>query len=97
MNSIERADFAVIGTWRDEMKVDQDEVKAYVERKGRKYVIDNVVTRCPTNACPSTTTTPWKSTTELCALHALPERDAQCLSPGDDKGVTVSSSAASAP
>ena len=27
MNSIERADFAVIGTWRDDMKVDQDEVE----------------------------------------------------------------------
>jgi dissimilatory sulfite reductase alpha subunit len=28
MNSIQRADMAVIGTWRDDMKVDQAEVKA---------------------------------------------------------------------
>jgi dissimilatory sulfite reductase alpha subunit len=34
MNSIERADFAVIGTWRDDMKVDQAEVKAFVAKKG---------------------------------------------------------------
>ena len=50
MNSIERSDFAIIGTWRDDMKVDQEEVKKFVARKGREYVIDNVVTRCPTKA-----------------------------------------------
>ena len=50
MNAIERADFAIIGTWRDDMKVDQEEVKKFVERKGRQYVIDNVITRCPTKA-----------------------------------------------
>ncbi|MBT8438631.1 MAG: dissimilatory-type sulfite reductase subunit alpha, partial [Gammaproteobacteria bacterium] len=49
-NAIERADFAVIGTWRDDMKVDQEEVMAFVGRKGRQYMIDNVVSRCPTNA-----------------------------------------------
>ena len=42
VNSIERADFAIIGTWKDDMKVDQEEVKDFVEKKGRKYVIDNV-------------------------------------------------------
>ena len=36
------ADFAVIGTWRDDMKVNQDEWKAYVGRKGRQHVIDNI-------------------------------------------------------
>ena len=50
LGQIERADFAVIGSWRDDLKVDQEEVKAYVERKGRKYVIDNIVSRCPTHA-----------------------------------------------
>ena len=49
-NSIERADFAVLGTWRDDMKVDQTEVKAYVAYNGRQYTIDNVITLCPTQA-----------------------------------------------
>ena len=40
MNSIERADMSVIGTWRDDIKVDQEEFQKYVELKGRKYVID---------------------------------------------------------
>ncbi|MCG8427844.1 MAG: sulfite reductase, dissimilatory-type subunit alpha, partial [Chromatiales bacterium] len=47
MNSVQRADLATIGTWRDDMKVDQDEVKKFVSERGRKYVIDNVITRCP--------------------------------------------------
>ena len=50
MNSIERADMSIIGTWRDDMKVDQHEVQEFIKLKGRKYVIDNVVTRCPTNS-----------------------------------------------
>ena len=50
MNSIERADMSVIGTWRDDIKIDQEEFKKYVELKGRKHVIDNIITRCPTNA-----------------------------------------------
>ena len=29
-NAIERSDFAIIGTWRDDMKVDQEEVKNYL-------------------------------------------------------------------
>ena len=43
-NAIERADFAMLGTWRDDMKVDQDEVKAFIAKKGREYIIDNVIT-----------------------------------------------------
>jgi dissimilatory sulfite reductase alpha subunit len=49
-NAIERSDFAVLGTWRDDMKVDQAEVKNYIADKGRQYYIDNVITRCPTQA-----------------------------------------------
>jgi len=32
------------------MKVNQDEIKNYVKTKGRQYIIDNVITRCPTQA-----------------------------------------------
>ncbi len=52
MNAIERADFAVIGTWRDDLQVDQQEVKNYVAGKGRKYITDTVISRCPTHAQP---------------------------------------------
>jgi len=89
-NAIERADFAVIGTWRDDMKVDQAEVKAFVEKKGRKYVIDNVITRCHTNAMSLNDDETLSIDNRNCVrcmhcLNVVPK----ALSPGDDKGVTI--------
>jgi sulfite reductase alpha subunit len=90
MNSIERADFAVIGTWRDDMKVDQEEVQKFVARKGRKYVIDNVITRCPTNALSLNDDDTLSVDNRNCVrcMHCLNVMN-KALSPGDDKGVTV--------
>ena len=50
MNSIERADMSVIGTWNDDIKVDQEEFKKYVGLKRIIYVIDNILKSCPTFA-----------------------------------------------
>jgi sulfite reductase alpha subunit len=38
MNSIERSDFATIGTWRDDIKINQDAWKAMVADKGMDYI-----------------------------------------------------------
>jgi sulfite reductase alpha subunit len=89
-NSIERADFAVIGTWRDDMKVDQAEAKAFVAKKGRKYVIDNVVSRCPTNCLSLNDDDTLAVENRNCVrcmhcLNVMPK----ALSPGDDKGVSI--------
>ena len=46
-NAIQRADMAVIGTWRDEIKINQDGWKAFVADKGMKHVVDNITSRCP--------------------------------------------------
>ena len=90
MNSIERADMSVIGTWRDDMKVDQDEVKAFVGAKGRKYVIDNVVSRCPTQALSLNDDDTLDVDNRNCVrcMHCINVMT-KALSPGDDKGVTV--------
>ncbi len=90
MNSIERADFAVIGTWRDAIKIDQEEVKAYVGRKGRKYVIDNVITRCPTNCMSLNDDDTLAIDDRNCVkcMHCLNVMN-RALSPGDDKGVSI--------
>ena len=90
MNSIERADMSVIGTWRDDIKVDQEEFKKYVEMKGRKYVIDNIVTRCPTNAISLNDDDSIQIDNQNCVkcmhcLNVVPKA-LQC---GDDKGVTI--------
>ena len=90
MNSIERADMSVIGTWRDDIKVDQEEFKSYVGLKGRKYVIDNIVTRCPTNAISLNDDDSIEIDNQNCVkcmhcLNVVPK----ALHPGDDKGVTI--------
>ena len=89
-NAIHRADFAVIGTWRDEMKVDQDEVKAYVAEAGRKYTIDNVIARCPTNALSLNDDDTLDVDNRSCVrcMHCLNVMN-KALSPGDDKGISI--------
>ncbi|MCG6885818.1 MAG: dissimilatory-type sulfite reductase subunit alpha [Proteobacteria bacterium] len=89
-NAIERSDFAVIGTWRDNMKIDQDEVKAFVKAKGRQYVLDNVTSRCPTQCMTLNDDDTLKVDDHECVrcMHCLNVMN-KALSPGDDKGVTV--------
>lgn len=90
MNSIQRADVAMIGTWRDDMKVDQAEVQAFVARKGRKYTIDNVITRCPTQALSLNDDDTLVVDNHNCVrcMHCINVMT-KALSPGDDKGVTI--------
>ncbi|MCW9033298.1 MAG: dissimilatory-type sulfite reductase subunit alpha [Rhodospirillales bacterium] len=90
VNAIHRADFAVLGTWRDDMKVNQDEVKKYVAEAGRKYTIDNVITRCPTNALSLNDDDTLDVDNKSCVrcMHCLNVMN-KALSPGDDKGITV--------
>ncbi len=90
MNSIHRADFSVIGTWRDDMKVDQDEVKTFVAEKGRKYVIDNVITRCPSQALSLNDDDTLAVDNKACVrcMHCLNVMN-KALSPGDDKGASI--------
>ena len=87
---VERSDFAVIGTWRDDMKIDQDEVKAFVKAKGRQYVLDNVTSRCPTNCINLNDDDTLTVDNHECVrcMHCLNVMT-KALSPGDDKGVTI--------
>jgi len=89
-NAIERSDFAVIGTWRDEMKIDQAEFKNYMGTKGRQYIMDNVVSRCPSSCMTLNDDDTLDVDNSNCVrcmhcINVLPK----ALSPGDDKGVTV--------
>jgi dissimilatory sulfite reductase alpha subunit len=90
MNSVQRADLATIGTWRDDMKVDQEEVKKFVGEKGRKYVIDNVIARCPTKALSLNDDDSLDVDNPSCVrcMHCINVMT-KALSPGDDKGVTL--------
>ena len=90
MNAIHRSDFAVIGTWRDDIKVDQAEVVNFVKARGRKYTIDNVVSRCPTNALSLNDDDTLDIDNRNCVrcMHCINVMT-KALSPGDDKGITL--------
>jgi len=90
MNAIERADMAIIGTWRDDMKVDQEGVKAFVADKGRKYMVDNVISRCPTQALSLNDDDTLDVDNRNCVrcMHCINVMT-ESLSVGDDKGVTI--------
>ncbi|HPE59362.1 MAG TPA: dissimilatory-type sulfite reductase subunit alpha [Thiolinea sp.] len=102
MNAIERSDFAIIGTWRDDMKVDQQAFKDMIYKKadeighagdraaGRQYMFDNVVSRCPTNAITLHDDDTIEIDNSNCVrcMHCLNVLP-KALHPGDDKGVSI--------
>ena len=90
MNAIERSDFAVIGTWKDDIRIEQDEWKQYVTAKGRQHVIDNIITRCPTKCMSIKNDDSLEIDDRNCVkcmhcLNVVPS----ALSPGEDRGVSV--------
>jgi sulfite reductase alpha subunit len=72
------------------MKVNQDEVKNYVASMGRKKIIDNVITRCPTQALSLNDDDTLNVDNSSCVrcMHCINVMT-KALSPGDDKGVTL--------
>jgi sulfite reductase alpha subunit len=50
MNSIQRSDMAVIGTWRDNMRSDEPLARKWFAKHGMNELVNDVVARCPTRA-----------------------------------------------
>ncbi len=50
MNSVQRADMAVIGTWRDNIITDEALAKTWFAKHGADELVNDVVARCPTKA-----------------------------------------------
>ena len=48
MNAIQRADMAVIGTWRDNMRTDEALAKQWFAKHGMDELVNDIVARCPT-------------------------------------------------
>ncbi len=101
-NSIQRADMAVIGTWRDDIKINQEGWKAYVADKGVKHVMDNVISRCPGQCMEMADDNSLTIENSQCVrcMHCInvvssvsqkyvgKDGDA-ILAQGDDKGITI--------
>jgi sulfite reductase alpha subunit len=90
VNAIHRSDFAVIGTWRDDIQVDQEKVKEHVARVGRKQMIDTVITNCPTRALSLDDDDTLEVDNRSCVrcMHCINVMT-KALSPGKDRGVTI--------
>ncbi len=90
VNAIHRSDFAVIGTWRDDIQVDQEEVKKYVAGVGRKYMIDSVISNCPTRALSLNDDDTLDIDNQSCVrcMHCINVMT-KALSPGKDRGVSI--------
>jgi len=50
VNSIQRSDMAVIGTWRDSIQTDDALGKAWFAKHGMDELVNDVISRCPTKA-----------------------------------------------
>jgi sulfite reductase alpha subunit len=50
MNSIQRADMAIIGTWRDDIRSDEALARKWFAKHGMNELVNDVVARCPTKA-----------------------------------------------
>ena len=85
--SIARSDLSVIGTWRDDIRIDQAAVKAYAD-SGMDIRAD-VTRRCPT-ACMRYDGKEMKIDNKQCnrcmhCINAMPK----ALRPGTDQGATI--------
>jgi sulfite reductase alpha subunit len=83
---VARADLGIMGTWRDDMKVDQGEVKNYADAG---LDINLIASNCPTNSLE------WdgnelKVDNDNCVrcMYCL-QKMSKALRPGDDRGATM--------
>jgi len=85
----QRSDMPIIGTWRGPMQIDQAEVGKFVETHGADFVIDNVITRCPTN-CISLKENRIEVDDDNCVrcMHCINVMH-KALKPGKDRGATI--------
>jgi sulfite reductase alpha subunit len=86
--SVARSDMAFIGVWRDEIKVDAEQVKAYAAG-GKLDIQKDVCDHCPTR-CMSwdgATLTIDNANCVKCmhCINAMPK----ALAPGDDRGAAI--------
>jgi sulfite reductase alpha subunit len=85
--SIARADCSIIGTWRDDIQVDQAAVKQYVD--DGLDIVNDVVLNCPSR-CMAWDGSELQIDNEACrrCMHCINVMT-KALKPGKDRGATV--------
>ncbi|GMV47412.1 MAG: hypothetical protein AMXMBFR66_28100 [Pseudomonadota bacterium] len=84
MNSVQRADMAVIGTWRDNMRSDETLARKWFAKHGMQELVNDVVTRCPTKAirleeAAKLRSGPHLTTVKVSDTHALEIDNKDCV------------------
>lgn len=84
MNSIQRADMAVIGTWRDNIRTDEELARKWFAKHGMNELVNDVVSRCPTKAimlkeAKDVRTGPKISSVQVSDTHALEIDNGDCV------------------
>jgi sulfite reductase alpha subunit len=84
MNSIQRADMAVIGTWRDNMRSDEQLARKWFDKHGMNELVNDVVARCPTKAImlkevKDVRTGPKITSVQVSDTHALEIDNGDCV------------------
>lgn len=89
-NATQRADMAVIGTWRDDIQVNQDEIKKKVAELGRKEFINQVIRMCPSQALSLNDDDTLDIDNKSCVrcMHCI-NVCTKALAPGKDRGVCI--------
>ncbi|MHC4209525.1 MAG: dissimilatory-type sulfite reductase subunit alpha [Planctomycetota bacterium] len=85
--SVARADMSIIGTWRDEIQIDQAEVKKYVDGglDIHRDIYANCPTRCVTWEGEKLTIDDENCVKCMHCINAMPK----ALRPGKDRGATI--------
>jgi len=84
MNSVQRADLAVIGTWRDNIKTDEALARKWFDKHGMNELVNDVVARCPTRAIQlkevkDLAPGPKVSAVKVSDTHALEIQNEDCV------------------
>ena len=84
MNSIQRSDMAVIGTWRDNMRTDEELARKWFAKHGMNELVNDVIARCPTKTIllkeiKDVATGPKISSVAVSDTHALEIDNSNCV------------------
>ncbi len=88
-NAIMRSDLAVIGTWRDAIDIDHDEVKAWIAEKGVDALVNNVINHCPTKAITLRDGDIAIDTGDCVRCMHCINAMSKALSPGKERGIAL--------
>jgi sulfite reductase alpha subunit len=89
-NATQRADMSFLGTWKDDIQVNQAEIKKKVAELGRKEFINQVVKMCPTQAVDLNDDDTIAIDNKSCVrcMHCI-NVCTKALKPGKERGVAI--------